>query len=373
MSGIFLNYRRSDSEAWAGRLHEALQERLPGVSIFRDIDNVPAGVKFSDHISKAVQECNVFITLIGPSWLNADATGNRRIDDNHDFVHIELAAALRLEKPIVPTLVGGATMPARESLPADLQGLADWQNHEIPSRLWNESCDRLASSLKQLLPTATPTPPPPTPTPAASPAIPFHWQRWGIVAAVVVVLGIFGILYNSRSGPALDPPQDANLETPPIPAVPPFKLEGSWIAYGPDGPEQADITVKQDSSVVEILVVTDRERLGLTVDLKPDQDLAEAILTENGRNAGKVTVHTVRQALEWNASLIAPRSQDGSLIEAVTGKGTLTADWRHWKGTLIGEGDPRPVDVSLDINNSDSELIWSWGAAPNERVAFRKK
>src|SRR5262245_8692732 len=118
MTGIFLNYRRSDSEAWAGRLHEALAERLPGVPIFRDIDNVPAGVRFSDHIAKAVQECNVFICLIGPQWLTAaDAKGTRRIDEPHDFVHIELAAALRLEKPVVPTLVGGATMPARESLP----------------------------------------------------------------------------------------------------------------------------------------------------------------------------------------------------------------------------------------------------------------
>src|SRR5262249_4315246 len=117
MSGIFLNYRRSDAEAWAGRLHEALHERLPGTTIFRDIDNVPPGVKFSDHIAKAVDGCDVFITLIGPSWLNSvDANGNRRLDDPHDFVRIELDAALRLGKTIVPTLVGGAVMPLRETL-----------------------------------------------------------------------------------------------------------------------------------------------------------------------------------------------------------------------------------------------------------------
>ena len=193
MSGIFLNYRRSDAEAWAGRLHESLQERLPGITIFRDIDAVPIGVKFSDHIAKAVDGCDVFLTLIGPSWLDSvDAKGIRRLDDPNDFVRTELAAALRAGKPIVPILVGGAAMPAREALPPDLQGLADWQNYEIPSRLWNESCDRLASSLKQFFPTLQPAPPPAPPVHDRSP-----WQRWPVIAAVIVALVAGGVaLYN---------------------------------------------------------------------------------------------------------------------------------------------------------------------------------
>jgi TIR domain len=50
MAGIFLSYRRADATGWAGRLHDSLVQRLPGVKIFMDVEEIPPGVKFADYI-----------------------------------------------------------------------------------------------------------------------------------------------------------------------------------------------------------------------------------------------------------------------------------------------------------------------------------
>jgi TIR domain len=207
MPGIFLSYRHTDAEAWAGLLHKSLDERLPGVQIFRDIDNIPPTVKFADYIRQAVGSCDVFIALIGPSWLTAtDEAGRRRLDDEKDFVRIEIATALERKIPIVPTLVGGAAMPLRNALPPEIQEMADWQNHELPNRLWKESCDRLAASLMPRLSKAAPPdkerPEIAVGNPAlAQPPTPLTWYKWlGVGVSILVVAGAAYFLYKVSSG-----------------------------------------------------------------------------------------------------------------------------------------------------------------------------
>jgi hypothetical protein len=152
MPSIFLSYRQSDASAWASLLQRSLEERLPGVNVFQDIDNIPPLVKFADHIARAVGSCDVLIALIGPTWLSStDEDGNRRLDDVDDFVRMEIATALQRNIPIVPALVDGARMPKRAALPEPLRGLTEWQSHELPFRLWEESCNKLADSLRASL------------------------------------------------------------------------------------------------------------------------------------------------------------------------------------------------------------------------------
>jgi hypothetical protein len=157
MSSIFLSYRQAEASAWAGLLQRSLEQRLPGVEIFRDIDNIPTLVKFKDHISQAVGSCDVLIAVIGPTWLNAkDETGSRKLDDEDDFVRIEIAKAIERKVPIVPALVDGASMPKRSALPEPLQELVEWQSQELTIRMWEEGCDRLAASLRILFDASAP-------------------------------------------------------------------------------------------------------------------------------------------------------------------------------------------------------------------------
>ena len=58
MSGIFISYRRSDTQPWAGRLSDSLKANLGRVGIFRDIEDIPPGVNFDDYINDAVGSCD---------------------------------------------------------------------------------------------------------------------------------------------------------------------------------------------------------------------------------------------------------------------------------------------------------------------------
>src|SRR5262245_63680032 len=95
MAGIFINYRRADSTATAGRLHDRLAQTFGRKILFMDVDHVPAGIDFVEHLHSQVAACRVFLAVIGPNWLDAkDDDGRRRLDKPDDFVAIEIAAAL---------------------------------------------------------------------------------------------------------------------------------------------------------------------------------------------------------------------------------------------------------------------------------------
>jgi hypothetical protein len=50
---------------------------------------------------------------MGPNWLRAtDASGKRRLDDEEDFVRMEIVAALERKIRVIPVIFGRAQMPA---------------------------------------------------------------------------------------------------------------------------------------------------------------------------------------------------------------------------------------------------------------------
>jgi hypothetical protein len=50
--------------------------------------------------------------------------GTRRIDRSDDWVRFEVAPALQQKKLVIPCLVGGAKMPDKDKLPADIAELS---------------------------------------------------------------------------------------------------------------------------------------------------------------------------------------------------------------------------------------------------------
>jgi hypothetical protein len=52
-------------------------------------------VAFDEEILRAVAACQVFLAIIGPTWLTVtDERGRRRLDDPHDIVRREVETAL---------------------------------------------------------------------------------------------------------------------------------------------------------------------------------------------------------------------------------------------------------------------------------------
>ena len=151
MAGIFISYRRADSDGWAGRLRDALRVRF-GDLVFQDVDNIPDGEIFSDVIDRALQECDVALVIIGPNWASAeDENGRRRLDQEDDWVRTETAMVLNRKIRVIPVLVGGARLPRAEELPADLRSLTKRQAREIRSTSWDSDVALLTHHLKQIV------------------------------------------------------------------------------------------------------------------------------------------------------------------------------------------------------------------------------
>lgn len=122
--GIFVSYRREDSADVTGRLCDALEREFGAENIFRDVDSIPLGVDFREHLGAAVQRCRVLLAVIGRNWAGSVEGGSRRIDDPADFVRVEVESAIARGVPVIPLLVGQAAMPKADALPAALAPLA---------------------------------------------------------------------------------------------------------------------------------------------------------------------------------------------------------------------------------------------------------
>jgi drug/metabolite transporter (DMT)-like permease len=122
---IFINYRREDSIAIAGRLHDRLAATFGRDNLFMDVDDIPVGINFEEYLNNQVAQCDAMLSIVGPNWLNAkDETDQRRLDKPDDFVAIELAAALARNILVIPVLVDNTCMPKASELPASLKPLA---------------------------------------------------------------------------------------------------------------------------------------------------------------------------------------------------------------------------------------------------------
>src|SRR5262245_20742999 len=62
---IFISYRRKDSIAIAGRIDDRLRAEFGKVAVFRDIDNIPPGANFVQHLENALEACDLLIAIIG--------------------------------------------------------------------------------------------------------------------------------------------------------------------------------------------------------------------------------------------------------------------------------------------------------------------
>ena len=81
-----------------------------------------SGFDFVKQLDIQVPQCDVLLAIIGTNWLDAhDDKCQRRLDSAHDYVRIELAAALTRDIPVIPVLVDGAMMPSEDTLPGRSQ------------------------------------------------------------------------------------------------------------------------------------------------------------------------------------------------------------------------------------------------------------
>ena len=225
---IILSYRRDDSAGVTGRIFDRLVQEFGSDRVFMDIDSMPAGVDFHEHLQAILADCGALLVVIGKSWRSQRKGQPARIMDPDDWVRIEVETALERGIPVVPLLIDGATLPSRDQLPEALWPLLRRNALPVDSgRDFHAQLTRLVRDLRFQLGEAQPEAAPLEPSPPASTrpvavatieAI--NWKslgRWILLLALIITIGAIAI--NDRkdrdgeksdteveTGPAIPPP-----------------------------------------------------------------------------------------------------------------------------------------------------------------------
>lgn len=148
---IFLCYRREDTITEAGRLYDLLAMHFGDTHVFRDFDSIGLGSDFSQRITAFISSCDVVVVLIGSKWLTVvDANGGRKLDNQQDFVRMEIETALHKQIPVVPILVGAAKVPMTDDLPRSLAQLHFHQGLTLTQDDFRAQVTRLIKSIELL-------------------------------------------------------------------------------------------------------------------------------------------------------------------------------------------------------------------------------
>jgi TIR domain len=149
---IFISYRREDSSHFAGRLYDSIREAVPDAGVFMDVTSISFGEDFADVLSDRLKSCEAALVIIGPKWLEpVGDTGKTKLDDQDDYIRLEIETALDRKIPLIPVLVDGAQMPGENQIPEKLRALRRRQFVKIDHDNYTPVVKHLVSQLSRLV------------------------------------------------------------------------------------------------------------------------------------------------------------------------------------------------------------------------------
>jgi hypothetical protein len=145
---IFISYRWSDSWSDAQLLHRDLAARFGSGNVFIDTHGIEYGEALPAVIGRALDDADVVLAVIGPTWLTATGrTGQRRLDDPKDVVRQEIERARANNQRLIPVLLHGTEMPPANDLPETIQWVSDRTAVPFTQNTWRTA---LASLIERL-------------------------------------------------------------------------------------------------------------------------------------------------------------------------------------------------------------------------------
>lgn len=200
MGGIFINYRRDERSLNARAVAEAARRHFGDDAVFFD-RSIEPGTVYPDRLDQWLAECDVLIAIIHDTWL-ADLRAKNAA--RKDWVRYEIATALATGKPVIPVLIGPATVPPHDQLPVDLVRLADPQQAHVRPESADADLDRLLQRLERYVAPAAPPAPPsvrPPARPRPFPALVRRAALWSVLALLGTLVA--ALLYRSAAPPLL--------------------------------------------------------------------------------------------------------------------------------------------------------------------------
>ena len=166
MPKIFISYRREDAPGYAGRLYDRLRDEFGRDNVFIDVDTLRPGDDFMEAIRDRLAGCDPMLVVIGPRWASAvDGRERRRLDDENDYVRLEVQTALERGVRTIPVLVERAAMPQPLDLPEPIRPLSRRHAIELSDTRWEYNIQTLVDTInvqrtlphRAVLPPSAPT------------------------------------------------------------------------------------------------------------------------------------------------------------------------------------------------------------------------
>jgi hypothetical protein len=146
---IFINYRRDDDPGFVQAIYSRLLLAFPSEDIFMDVEGLADGEDFVVSLQDQVAQCDILLAVIGKNWLRiSDPHGRRRLDNQNDFVRLEIEAALKQGKRTIPVLLQSATMPMADELPKSLRPLASRNARSITHERFKADVEGLIKAIQ---------------------------------------------------------------------------------------------------------------------------------------------------------------------------------------------------------------------------------
>jgi hypothetical protein len=385
---LFISYRRDDTRADAGRLYDRLNSRFPG-RVFRDIGSIEPGTDWREVVDEVLRSTDACVVVIGPLWLNIrDDDGSRRIDDPFDPVRREVASALASGTRVIPVLVGGASMPDRDDLPADLQPLVRRNAVSLSEQDFDAGVERLMKALDRVSESAVRSD-------RHSPR-----RRW-IAAALglaIVALVASALLFKRESPPESNRSSGSvDASAPVAPASPSASTAAGdrEPAAGTDGAALGQITLEwAGTNAVAWQVEDERGRnvlryssagagLGATVDiaagryvvvLPSNPEIAPLPVTVSGGQSTVVSPAIGQITLQWNGNnstawqvfdekkrkplrYLAAGAGKSETVDIATGKYVVVVDKPEMPPVPVAVTEGRAVTVTPRVG----QIAFEWG------------
>lgn len=175
MPSVFISYSRKD-ERFARQLATALSNR--GYDVWIDVEDIPAGMKWSSAIQQGLDSANAMVVVISP-----DSMASTNVEDEWQYF-------LDQRKPVVPILLREAKVHFQLSR---IQYI-DFMRQPFDTAFTELAAEFTAKKL-------TPGTPPPPPSAAAPP--PARVPIWAWAAGVVGIAAVLLLLIAAFGGPPL--------------------------------------------------------------------------------------------------------------------------------------------------------------------------
>jgi hypothetical protein len=219
-------YRRRDSAAITGHIHDRLTQRFGQDEVFLDVSAPPDGGPFPHAHEAIIKATKVMLVVIGDQWLNIRSPGKRRrrLDDPQDRVRVEVESAIKFNRRILIILADGATLPDKRRLPESIEKLPEYQALDVRAGAdFDDDMKRLVTAIEGILKQ------PESPPPQIRKRSPFAGIALLLVALVGILIGA-NYLWNSQQAS----PSIGNLILPtPTPTLPPAPI--ARFTYGGSG------------------------------------------------------------------------------------------------------------------------------------------